>query len=175
MRVFQQSGPNDWWSFPGSSTPRNLALALVGFIGLCMLVGASAGAITAGSVHTWYAAQHHPPGTPPDWLFAPVWTTLYILMGLAAWLVWRRRGPGRELRLWGWQLAANAMWSPAFFGLHSAAGGLVVLASLLILLGLTIASFLKVRPVAGWLIAPYAVWTCYAAYLNLGFWWLNAT
>jgi tryptophan-rich sensory protein len=136
-------------------------------------VGASAGAVTARSVTTWYASQPHPPGTPPNWVFAPVWTVLYVLIGVSAWLVWRRRGPGRELRLWGWQLAANAAWSPVFFGLHSPAGGLAVMAVLLVLIVLTTASFRRVSPVAACLLAPYAGWTCYAAYLNLGFWWIN--
>jgi benzodiazapine receptor len=145
----------------------------VGFVGLCLLVGVSGAALTAGSVHSWYPALHRPPGTPPDWLFAPTWTTLYVLIGIAAWLVWQRGGPTRVLRLWGWQLAANALWAPVFFGMRSLPGGLVVLVMLLVLAAATIAGFARLRPLAAWLMAPYLAWCCYAAYLNAGFWWLN--
>ncbi|OJW24335.1 MAG: TspO protein [Rhodospirillales bacterium 69-11] len=146
---------------------------MVGFVGLCLLVGATAGAVTAPAVATWYQALVHPPGTPPDWVFAPVWTTLYVLMGVAGWLVWRRIGPARPLRLWGWQLAANAAWSPAFFGLHNPPLGMAILLVLVVLVGLTLRAFWRVRPVAGWLMVPYLAWVCYAGYLNAGVWWLN--
>ena len=121
--VFQQSGPEDWGSFPGSSAPVSPVLALVGFIGLCLLVGVVDGSMTARAIHTWYARLHAPPGTPPNWVFAPIWTALYLMIGTAAWLVWRRIGAARPLRLWGWQLAANALWAPFFFGLRSPALG----------------------------------------------------
>ena len=138
-----------------------------------MLVGAADGAITATSVHTWYLSLVRPPGTPPSWVFGPVWGVLYILMGSAAWLVWRRTGAARPLRLWGWQLLLNALWTPAFFGLRSPMLGLIVIVLLLILLGLTIRAFARVRRLAAWLLAPYLAWTAYAAYLNAGFFWLN--
>jgi benzodiazapine receptor len=149
-------------------------LALVGFVGLSLLVGATSGAVTAGSVHTWYAALNAPPGTPPNWVFAPVWTTLYVMIGVAGWLVWRRAGPTRGLLLWGWQLGANALWSPAFFGLHSPLLALGVMAVLLALIVLTIDGFRRIRRPAAWLMLPYLLWCCYATYLNAGFWWLNA-
>src|ERR1700735_2172110 len=85
--VFQQSGPDDWGSFPGSSVPVSPALALVGFIGLSLLVGAVDGSMTVRAVHSWYAKLHAPPGTPPTMVFAPVWTMLYVMIGTAAWLV----------------------------------------------------------------------------------------
>jgi tryptophan-rich sensory protein len=150
-------------------------LALVGFVGLCLLVGAVAGTIAAHSVHGWFATLAAPPGTPPVWVFAPVWLTLYVMIGVAAWLVWRLRGASRPLRLWGWQLAANALWAPAFFGLHSPALGLGVMAVMLILIGFTIRSFRRVQAAAGALLVPYFCWSLYAAYLNAGFLILNHT
>jgi translocator protein len=138
-----------------------------------LLVGAADGAITATSVRTWYLSLVRPPGTPPSWVFGPVWGVLYVLMGSAAWLVWRRTGAARPLRLWGWQLLLNALWTPAFFGLRSPMLGLIVIVLLLILLGLTIRAFARVRRLAAWLLAPYFAWTAYAAYLNAGFFWLN--
>lgn len=145
---------------------------LIALIGLGLLVGAVGASITAGSVRGWYLTLTRPPGTPPEWIFGPVWTTLYVLMGLAAWLVWRR-GAVMELRLWGWQLLVNAAWSPAFFGLHSPGTALVVILALLLLVGLTAYGFARVHRLAGVLLLPYLGWVCYATYLNAGFWWLN--
>ena len=95
------------------------------------------------------------------------------MLGTAAWLVWKRRGASRPLRLWGWQLAANALWAPAFFGLHSPRLAMVVMVALLILTGLTIRGFLSTRRLAGYLMLPYLAWCLFAAYLNAGFWLLN--
>jgi tryptophan-rich sensory protein len=171
--VFQQSGPNDWGSFPGSSVPVSPALALVGFVGLCLLVGIVGGSMTVRAIHHWYQALHQPPGTPPNWLFAPVWTTLYVMIGVAGWLVWRRLGAAPPLRLWGWQLAANALWAPAFFGVHSPALAMGVMIVLLFLIALTIRSFRRIHRLAAILMAPYGAWCVYAAYLNAGFLVLN--
>jgi tryptophan-rich sensory protein len=173
MRVFQQPGPNDWGSYPGSSAPVSPTLALVGFIGLCLLVGASGGTITAHSMEPWYASLAYPPLTPPNWLFAPAWAVLYIMLGISGWMVWHRKGASRPLRLWGWQLAANALWVPAFFGLHSPRLGLAVMAVMLALIVLTIRAFRRVSIGAGWMMTPYAVWCVFAAYLNVGFCILN--
>jgi translocator protein len=173
MRVFQQSGPEEWGSYPGSSAPVSPILALVGFVGLCLLVGASADALVAAAAHAWYPSLTRPPGTPPNWVFGPVWTALYVVIGVAGWLVWRRCGAARPLRLWGWQLAANALWTPAFFGLHSPPLALAVMAVLLVLIGFTVHSFFRLRRAAAWLMLPYLAWTLFAAYLNAGFWWLN--
>jgi translocator protein len=153
--------------------PVSPALALVGFIGLSLLVGAVDGSMTARAVHSWYARLHAPPGTPPSWVFAPVWATLYVMIGIAAWLVWRRLGTGRPLRLWGWQLAANALWAPSFFALHSPALAMGVMIALLTLIVLTIRAFRRVQRTAAALMLPYGVWCLYAAYLNAGFLLLN--
>jgi translocator protein len=115
-----------------------------------------------------------PPATPPNWVFAPVWTGLYVMIGLSGWLIWRRSGAAHPLRLWGWQLAANALWAPAFFGLHNPPLALAVMLVLLVLIGATIHSFARLNRTAAWLLVPYFAWTGFAAYLNAGFWWLNA-
>jgi benzodiazapine receptor len=127
----------------------------------------------ARAVHSWYSRLHAPAGTPSNWVFAPVWTVLYVMIGSAAWLVWRRLGAGRPLRLWGWQLAANALWAPAFFGFHSPGMALGVMAALLVLIGFTIRAFRRVHRLAAALMLPYAAWCLYAAYLNAGFLLLN--
>lgn len=129
--------------------------------------------MTVQAVRHWYLTLVQPPGTPPTWLFAQVWAVLYVMLGTAAWLVWMRRGASRPLRLWGWQLAANALWAPAFFGLHSPRLAMAVMVALLVLTGLTIRGFLPTRRLAGYLMLPYLAWCLFAAYLNAGFWLLN--
>jgi benzodiazapine receptor len=130
---------------------------------------------TAAGVHGWYLSLTRPPGTPPNWVFGPVWTVLYIMIGTAAWLVWRTQArlSRRQLQLWGWQLLVNAVWTPAFFGLRNPALAFCVILALLVLIGLTIRGFATIRPLAAALMLPYALWSCYAAYLNAGFLWLN--
>ena len=137
------------------------------------MVAIASGAVTGSSVRTWFLALTAPPGTPPNWLFAPVWTTLYAMLGIAAWLVWRRPGHRPALRVWGWQLLVNALWSPAFFGLRNVWLGLVVILALLVAIGLTMRAFRKFSIAAVALMVPYLAWTCYATYLNAGFFWLN--
>lgn len=142
-------------------------------MGLCLLVGAADGAILAGVERGWYLSLTRPPATPPSWLFGPVWTLLYVMIGVAGWMVWRHSAATWPLRLWGWQLAANAFWTPAFFALHSPPLALAVSIVLLALVALTTRCFARLRPPAAWLMTPYLAWTCYATYLTAGFWWLN--
>jgi translocator protein len=98
---------------------------------------------------------------------------LYVMIGVAGWLVWRRSGAVRPLRLWGWQLAANALWTPAFFGVHNPPLALAVMLVLLALIVATMHSFARLDRIAVWLMVPYLGWTGFIAYLNVGFWWLN--
>ena len=140
---------------------------------MCLLVGAASGGLTANSLRTWYLTLTAPPLTPPRWVFGPVWGLLYVTIGVAGWMVWRRSVTVRPLRLWGWQLLANALWAPAFFGLHRPDLGLVVIAAILVLTGLTIHAFARVSRLAAWLMVPYLAWICFAAYLDVGFCWLN--
>ncbi len=154
---------------------------LVGLVGLCLLTGAAAGAVTTGNLASWYRTLARPPGAPPNWVFAPVWTVLYVAMGSAAWLVWRHVAAGTAeraraydaLMLWGWQLAINALWPAVFFGLHAPGVGLLVILGLLVLIVLTIRSFGQIDRPAAALLLPYLAWCGYATYLNAGFWWLN--
>ncbi len=145
----------------------------MGFVGLCLLVGAANAAIVAGAARGWYLSLVRPPATPPVWVFGLAWAALSVTIGAAAWLVWRRGLDTRPLRLWGWQLAASALWVPAFFGLHSLPLALAVSVVLLGLIVATTASFARLRRAAAWLMAAYLGWTAYALYLTAGFWWLN--
>lgn len=176
----QRPGRRDRKSSPRGELPEGKGppwLALVGFVGLCLLVGASAAAVNASALGSWYFSLIRPPGTPPSWVFPPVWTALHVMIGTSAWLVWLKGPQGRRqtaaLQLWGWQLLLNAAWSPAYFGMHSPGLGLMVIVPLLVLIGLTTVSFARLNRVAAGLMVPYFLWTAYATYLNAGFWWLN--
>ena len=136
--------------------------------------------MTAGNVHGWYEALRQPPGTPPNWVFAPVWTVLYLTLGVSAWLVWRRVEIGAHrkraaLRVWGWHLLLNSIWPSAFFGLHSPGLGMTAIVLLLGGAALTLRAFLPLERRAAWLMVPYLGWVCYACYLNAGFLLLNGT
>lgn len=142
-------------------------------MGLCLLVGATDATVTQSALRGWYQSLIAPAGTPPGWLFAPVWTLLYVLMGTAAWLVWRLPGHRRPLLLWGWQLLLNAAWNPLFFGEHALGAALGVSVLLVVLVAITSVAFARRSRAGGALMFPYLLWTCYAAYLNAGFWLLN--
>ena len=151
-----------------------IATALL-FILICLGVGALGSAITADSVATWYPTLVKPSFNPPGWLFGPVWTVLYIMMGLAAFVVWRKRGEGRRAALWAFavQLLLNALWSPAFFGLRSIALGLVVIVLLVIAIAVTTVLFFRQSRLAGFLMLPYLGWTAFATLLNVSFFVMN--
>ncbi len=148
-------------------------LALIGFVGLCLLVCAADVALVSGPERGWYLSLTRPPGTPPAWLFGPIWACLYVLMGVAVWLAWRRAASPRALRLWGWQLALSALWIPAFFALRSELLAAAVVLVLIPVLALTVHNFRRVSRPAAYLVVPYLVWSLYALYLNAGFCWLN--
>ena len=130
--------------------------------------------LTKGSIPGWYAILTKPSWNPPNWIFGPVWTFLYISMAVAAWLVWRQGG------LWQWalaiyavQLALNAAWTPIFFGLHRPGAALVEIAALLIAIAATTISFWPRSLAAGILMVPYLAWVSFATVLNFALWRLN--
>jgi tryptophan-rich sensory protein len=140
---------------------------------LC-LVGAAALAGAHFEPGQWYAALRKPPLTPPDWIFAPVWTLLYLGIALAGWLVARSgRRARRALWLWTAQLALNALWSAIFFGLQRPGLAMLEIFILLAFVVMTTTSFLRIHRLAGRLLLPYAAWVAFAAYLNAGIWVLN--
>ena len=145
-----------------------------------MLVVAADGALAAGGGLSWVATLPAPPGTKQAWLLAPLWTALYSLGGVAAWLVWKRIDVGvsrkrAALRLWGWQLLLSALWAAALLGGHSAGLALAIMAMLLPGVIATMIAFLHMHRPAGLLLLPYAASLLCLAYVNAGFWWLGAT
>ncbi len=149
-----------------------LVVALTVVAGVAAL-GATA---TATSVESWYPSLAKPPWTPPSWLFGPVWTALYAVMAVAAWLVWRTRAPARRaaLAVFAVQLVLNGLWSWLFFGWHEIGLALVDVALLWLAIIATIRVFARVRTAAAWLLVPYLAWVSFAMALTLAIWRLNA-
>jgi len=151
--------------------------ALLGSIVVCELAGIVPSLLTAGDVATWYPTLAKPAFTPPSWLFGPVWTLLYLLMGVALYLVWRS-DPGRPRRIalaiFGVQLVLNAAWTLVFFGAREILGGLVVIVALLAAILAAMAAARRVDRRAALLLVPYLCWVGFATALNYEIWRLNS-
>lgn len=163
-----------------STSPRRSRLALLSILVLCYGVAALGALSTAPSIPTWYATLNKPGFNPPNYLFAPVWTALYGIMAIAAWLIWRtpREGPTASRRLDGLmlfalQLALNALWTPIFFSLHNLLAAFIVIVLLWIAILLTTLRFWQLKPLAGALLLPYLAWVAFATALNLALLRLN--
>jgi benzodiazapine receptor len=126
---------------------------------------------------TWYASLDKPPWTPPNWIFAPVWTLLYAGIAVGGWLLWRRSGRRftPALGLWAAQLLANGAWSWLFFGLHRPGAALADILVLLALIAVFIVLTVRSSPVSAALFVPYALWVAFAAALNAAVWIANRT
>ena len=149
--------------------PKNL-LKLIFSIGLCLLAGVVGSIFTASAIPTWYATLNKPSFSPPNWVFAPVWTTLYILMGISLYLALSGEGKGereKAVRIFGIQLVLNIVWSIIFFGWHNPLFALVDIVALWIAIVLTIKNFYKINKLAGQLLIPYLAWVSFATVLNL--------
>ena len=147
-------------------------LALAAFIALGLAVGALGGLFSSRG-GAWYATLEKPAWTPPDRWFAPIWTVLYVLMGTAAWLVWRERYHrvrNTALLAYALQLTLNGLWAPVFFGMKNIGAGLFLMIALWLSLVWAMREFSAVRAVAAWLLLPYLGWVTLAAALNLGIW-----
>jgi len=151
-------------------------LKLVASILLCQLAGFLGSLFTTPSIPTWYGILKKPFFTPPNWIFSPVWISLYVLMGISLFMVWRRNDhPEFKIALIFFfiQLILNILWSISFFGLRSPFLGLIDIVLLWIAILLTIRHFLRVSKAAGLLLFPYIIWVSFAAILNFSLWVLN--
>ncbi len=151
------------------------ALALIVFFAICLGAGGLGSFFTASSVREWYPKLRKPAGTPPSWIFGPVWTTLYVLMAISAWLVWREYGRGAlpELLIFFAQLALNVAWSGIFFGSRMPGVAFAEIIILWLAIAFNIFVFYPLSPAAAVLLLPYLLWVSYASYLNWGIWRLN--
>ncbi len=156
---------------------RRDVLKLVISVLACQMVGILGSLVTTPAIPTWYASLNKPSFTPPGWVFGPVWVTLYFLMGVAVFLIWRmdlRNSAVRAaLLLFVAQLISNGIWSPLFFGLKSPLLGLIDVAALWVLIVLTIAAFARLSRAAAILLVPYIAWVTLALALNFSIWRMN--
>jgi tryptophan-rich sensory protein len=154
---------------------KSQALGLVGWLAASFVAG-GLGAIASADAGTFYGALSQPSWAPPAWLFGPVWSVLYLLMGLAAWLVWRRHGFGgaaTALRLFIAQLLANALWTWLFFRWHLGGVALAEILLLWLLIAATAFAFWRLHRLAALMLLPYMAWVSFAAALTWSLWRLN--
>lgn len=155
--------PRDW-----------LALAI--FVLVCFGAAGVGSSFTTPALDGWYVDLRKPAWNPPNWIFAPVWSALYLLMAIAAWLVWRKEGfraTGGAMALFAVQLILNIAWSALFFGLRSPGAALAEIAGLWVAIAATIAAFSRTSSLASWIMAPYLAWVSFAGALNFAIWRLN--
>lgn len=149
---------------------------LVFFLALCLGAGGVGAMATTPEVPGWYRTLEKPDWTPPDAVFGPVWSALYVMMGVAAWLAWQATGKKiatRSMGLFAFQLVLNVGWSCIFFGLHQPGWAFVEVLFLWLAILLTAVEFFRHSQLAGWLMIPYLLWVSYAAMLNYVIWQLN--
>jgi benzodiazapine receptor len=162
---------------PDEDPKRAARRPLLAFVLVTLIIGAGASIFTAPSIPTWYAGLAHPAIAPPNWVFAPIWTTLYVLMAVAAWRVWRNLPNGKmkskEMIAYGVQLALNFAWSAIFFAAHQIGLAMIEIIILVLAVLLTTILFFRRDFLAGLMFLPYLAWTGFAAVLTHAFWVLN--
>jgi benzodiazapine receptor len=160
-----------------ADTSRLRYLPLFISILITQAVGIASAYFTLPEVEGWYSTLRKPAFTPPDNFFAPIWTVLYVLIGISAYLVWQRRNDAIQYKIsvgvYAIQLLLNFLWAIIFFGMHQILGGLIDTILLWIVIIINIICFRKFNSGAAWLLAPYLLWTSFAIVLNFWFFMLN--
>jgi len=144
---------------------------------ICLFAGFVGSFFTLPAIPTWYATLQKPSFAPPNWVFFPVWTSLFIMMGISLFLVWQKGREDKKVKtaiyFFAGQLILNALWSVAFFGLRSPLLGLMAIIILWIAIFATILSFMKLSRTAAYLLIPYILWVSFASIVNFSIWRLN--
>lgn len=139
---------------------------------LCLGLGTASGLSSVGGGDSWYQELARPPGTPPPWVFGPVWSVLYLLMGVALGRL-IQRGAKQAVWVFCMQFVLNLVWTPVFFGMYQIAAALAVIGAIWLGVVATLVLAWKVDKISVGLLVPYLLWISYATYLNAGFFWLN--
>ncbi len=159
-----------------TETMKNLPKLLISVVG-CELVGFLGTPFTISAIPGWYASLHKPFFAPPHWIFGPVWTLLYFLMGVAFYLIWKQGWQKKKVKMAGGfflaQLALNFIWSPIFFGLRAPLPAFVVIVMMWVLIAMTMKKFFPVSRLAFYLLVPYLLWVSFATVLNAAIVLLN--
>ncbi|MGD0899452.1 MAG: TspO/MBR family protein [Thermoguttaceae bacterium] len=156
--------------------PKHPWLGLVVFLAICFAAAGIGGAVTTPKIAIWYATLTKPSWNPPNWIFGPVWSSLYFCMAVAAWLVWRQggfSGAKLPLTLFAVQLVLNVLWSFIFFGLENPSLAFVEVLFLWLAIAATMVTFWRLSVIAGILFVPYLAWVAFASVLNFTIWRLN--
>lgn len=153
-------------------------IRIISVVLTCLAIGYLSGDVTRSAITTWYPTLVKPIFNPPNWIFAPVWTLLYIMMGVAAGLVWNRiefekEAVKKALVFFIIQLVLNALWSYLFFGLHNPLLAGIEIIVLWLMIFETYLKFSKINKLSGYLLLPYLAWVSFALILNWSIWWLN--
>ncbi|HTK03918.1 MAG TPA: TspO/MBR family protein [Alphaproteobacteria bacterium] len=152
-------------------------LKLVSSIAVCLLAGGLGTIFTVSAIPTWYTTLNKPFFSPPNWIFAPVWTTLYVLMGISFYLIWVKGFKTKKVRdavsIFAIQLILNTIWSPVFFGYKNIFLALIIIVAMWIFILKTIKAFAKINKLASYLLYPYLAWVSFATVLNFSVWVLN--
>lgn len=157
---------------PASTQAVGLVISLM----ICFAAGGMGGLATTQGLDAWYDTLNKPTWNPPNWIFAPVWTTLYGLMGIAVWLVWRggdRKDVKSAITMFTIQLVLNSVWSVLFFGMQNPGGALIEIVVLWLAIVATTILFFRRSAIAGGLMTPYLLWVSFASFLNFTIWNLN--
>lgn len=153
------------------------SLKLISAILISELAGVIGSLFTFSSIPTWYATIVRPSFSPPNWIFGPVWTTLFALMGIALFLVWQKGFSRKDVKvavvLFAVQLLLNTCWSIIFFGAHNPGAAFIEIIFLWLAILVTIIAFFRISKWAGYLLLPYIAWVSFAAFLNYAIWTLN--
>jgi len=157
-------------------TPTNKITAFISSLAIPLVVGTIGSLATLPNITSWYSYLNKPSFNPPNWLFGPVWTFLYLLMGVSLYLLWiqpSKKNKTKAFTLFGLQLTLNLLWSLVFFGLHSIIGGGIIIVALLVAIIVTMRLFWEFSKVASLLLLPYLLWVSFATVLNGAIFALN--
>ena len=160
----------------GRRSIAKLSVGLIVSILFCFAAGAIGGMATASSVDDWYSEVIKPPWNPPNWIFGPVWSILYLMMGVSAWLIWKEsqfKKANLELGWFAFHLVLNVLWSVIFFGLQSPGWAAIEIVLLWISIAVSILLFFRRSKLAAIMLVPYLAWVTFAMFLNYSIWYLN--
>jgi len=156
---------------------KNKLIKLIVAVVLCQLAGIIGSIFTVSAINGWYSTIEKPLFNPPNWIFAPVWTTLFLLMGISLYLIWEKGIQKKEIKtavsVFGLQLALNVLWSVLFFGLKNPFFAFIEIILLWVTILATTILFYRISKKAGLLLIPYLLWVTFAAFLNYSIWMLN--
>lgn len=152
-------------------------IKLASSIVICFLAAGIGSVFTSSAIPSWYATLTKPSFSPPNYLFGPVWTILYILMGISLYIIWNKGIKNKKVKaalyIFGIQLLLNTIWSPVFFGAHALLLAFIIIVALWFYIVKTIKAFAKIDKLASYLLYPYLAWVSFASILNFSVWFLN--